>query len=368
MQQGASYEFMELVAICKGDSLDESNNLTHAEAVQRAKAIMKERKNMPLNITKGKIPKGQKIIIYGEAGVGKTTLASQFPNPLFGDAEDSTRNLDVPRVNINDYDEAINFLKEVKNEKFDTIVIDTVDWLENAIVKKFEIKIQKNNDYGRSYIELKERFATIIDLLNAIVESGKNVVLLAHNMLNKIELPDELGQFDRHEMKLTKQVKPLLTEWADAVLFMFRKVNVEMSATGKAKATGGKQRRIITDDNSICIAKNRWGLTNEIDADIKHIAPYLLKRNGEATEASANPASAYNEGTNPDQPEQPKTPLEHLAGELELIGVKQADFLQYLYSRGKVPAGTNFENIPEELIKTMLSDDVWPKIEKSLKK
>ena len=355
---------MELVAICKGDSSDESNNLTHAEAVQRAKAIMKERKNMPLNITIGKIQKGQKIIIYGEAGVGKTTLASQFPNPLFGDAEDSTRNLDVPRVNINDYDEAINFLKEVKNEKFDTIVIDTVDWLENAIVKKFEIKIQKNNDYGRSYIELKERFAAIIDLLNAVVESGKNVVLLAHNMLNKIELPDELGQFDRHEMKLTKQVKPLLTEWADAVLFMFRKVNVEMSATGKAKATGGKQRRIITDDNSICIAKNRWGLTSEIDADIKYIAPFLLAA-GKDTERTEKPKEAIEEET--DQPEQPKTPLQHLAGELELIGVKQADFLQYLYTKGKVEPGTNFENIPEELIKTMLSDNVWPKIEKSLK-
>ena len=360
--QGASCEFMELVAICKGDSFDESNNLTHAEAVERAKAIIKERKNMALNITKGKIHKGQKIIIYGEAGVGKTTLASQFPNPLFGDAEDSTRNLDVPRVNINDYDDAINFLKEVKNEKFDTIVIDTVDWLENATVKKFEIKIQKNNDYGRSYIELKERFTTIIDLLNAIVESGKNVVLLAHNMLNKIELPDELGQFDRHEMKLTKQVKPLLTEWADAVLFMYRKVNVEISSTGKAKATGGKQRRIIADDNSICIAKNRWGLTSEIDADIKYIAPFLVetgKYPAEPTPKAAEPMS-----------ELPpvKTPLEHLEGELEFIGVSKAEFLQYLYTRGKVAPGTNFEEIPEQLINTMLSDDIWPKIEKSLKK
>lgn len=351
---GASYEFMELVAICKGDSFDETNNLTHAEAVQRAKAIIE--KNMALNITKGKIQKGQKIIIYGEAGVGKTTLASQFPNPLFGDAEDSTRNLDVPRVNINDYDDAINFLKEVKSENFSTIVIDTVDWLENAIVKKFEIKIQKNNDYGRSYIELKERFAAIIDLLNAVVESGKNVVLLAHNMLNKIELPDELGQFDRHEMKLTKQVKPLLTEWADAVLFMFRKVNVEMSATGKAKATGGKQRRIITDDNSICIAKNRWGLTSEIDADIKNILPYL-----------PSPEPAKPQGGQSEIPPQ-KTPIEHLEGELELIGVSKADFLQYLYSRGKVAVGTNFEDIPESLVNVMLQEDVWEKIEKSLKK
>ena len=38
-----------------------------------------------MNITRGKQAKAQRVIIYGTEGIGKSTLASQFPNPLFID-------------------------------------------------------------------------------------------------------------------------------------------------------------------------------------------------------------------------------------------------------------------------------------------
>ena len=36
-----------------------------------------------MNITIGKIKSAQKVVIYGPEGIGKSTFASQFPNPLF---------------------------------------------------------------------------------------------------------------------------------------------------------------------------------------------------------------------------------------------------------------------------------------------
>ena len=36
-----------------------------------------------MNITRGKIKSAQKVVIYGPEGIGKSTFASQFPNPLF---------------------------------------------------------------------------------------------------------------------------------------------------------------------------------------------------------------------------------------------------------------------------------------------
>ncbi len=51
-----------------------------------------------LNIKNGKIPRPQKVVIYGAEGVGKTTLAAQFPDPLFIDTESGTAHMDVRRI------------------------------------------------------------------------------------------------------------------------------------------------------------------------------------------------------------------------------------------------------------------------------
>lgn len=48
---------------------------------------------MKIEITKGKIPKAERVVIYGPEGIGKSTFASQFPDPLFIDTEGSTNEL-----------------------------------------------------------------------------------------------------------------------------------------------------------------------------------------------------------------------------------------------------------------------------------
>ena len=40
-----------------------------------------------MNITKGKLPGAKKVVIYGPEGIGKSTFASKFPNPVFIDTE-----------------------------------------------------------------------------------------------------------------------------------------------------------------------------------------------------------------------------------------------------------------------------------------
>ena len=50
-----------------------------------------------MNITSGKIMSAQKVVIYGPEGIGKSTMASKFPNPLFCDVEGGTKRLDVRR-------------------------------------------------------------------------------------------------------------------------------------------------------------------------------------------------------------------------------------------------------------------------------
>ncbi len=57
--------------------------------------------------------------------------------------------------------------------------------------------------------------------------------------MRKFEQPDEMGAYDRWEMKLTKQVAPLIKEWADMVLFANYKIYVVATdKEGKTQSPG----------------------------------------------------------------------------------------------------------------------------------
>ena len=46
-------------------------------------------------ITTGRIEGARKVVIYGPEGIGKSTFAAQFPDPLFIDTEGSTKTMDI---------------------------------------------------------------------------------------------------------------------------------------------------------------------------------------------------------------------------------------------------------------------------------
>lgn len=368
----ANYEFLETLAICKGDSFDERNNLNHAEAYERAVQIFKsqnERNNM--NIITGKIAKAQKIIIYGEPGAGKSTLASQFPNMLLVDVEHSSEHIDVPRVLVDDWDALLKTLDECATSEFETIAVDTLDVVESFCATKYSIKILAPKDYGRSFVQLEEIFKEqIMPRLEKIINAGKNVVLLAHNELKKVELPDQDGQFDRHEMRLTKRVKALFEGWCDSLLFIYRKTFVEESDSGKMKAKGGKKRWIESNSNTFCVAKTRWnGLDDNFEVGIAKILPFLPNaKSGEV----AKPAEAAEAEVSPDASEAaPMTPQQRLSNLLALGNFTEAEMLAYLYGKNKratafVAPGTEFKDIPADLIERMTKPKNWEKIEASL--
>ena len=51
-----------------------------------------------MKITRGKIQKAKKVVVYGPEGIGKSTFAARFPNPVFIDTEGSTSAMDVARL------------------------------------------------------------------------------------------------------------------------------------------------------------------------------------------------------------------------------------------------------------------------------
>ena len=91
---------------------------------------------MNFEITTGKIPSAVKVVLYGPEGIGKSTLASQFPNPLYIDTEGSTKHMNVRRLPTPQTWE--DLMQEIQYviahpEVCRTLVIDTADWAEKLI-------------------------------------------------------------------------------------------------------------------------------------------------------------------------------------------------------------------------------------------
>lgn len=236
-----------------------------------------------MKITKGKRARAQKVVIYGTEGIGKSSLASKFPEPLFIDTEGSTDNMDVARLDkptswimLNNQ---IAFIK-ANPTVCKTLVIDTIDWAESLCVDNLCAMHGKKGiedfGYGNGYVYAKEEMGRFLNKLQDLIEIGINVVLTAHAQIRKFELPDEMGSYDKYELKLGKktssQTAPLVKEWADLLLFCNYKTYLISQEKSTKKKAQGNQRVMYTEHNPAWDAKNRHGLPSELPLDYASIA------------------------------------------------------------------------------------------------
>lgn len=222
-----------------------------------------------------------KTVLYGPEGIGKSTFASHFPDPVFIDTEGGTKRLNIQRLpQPTSWAMLLDEVAEVRKGSIPcgTLVLDTADWAERLaiahICTKAKVDGLEGFGYGKGYTYLKEEFGRLLDALEEVLNAGHNVVVLAHAAITKFEQPDDIGSYDRWSMKTTKQVAPLLREWCDLLLFANYKTYVEKSGSGpnaKNKASGG--RRVLYTTHTPCWdAKNRFDLPDEVPFEFASIA------------------------------------------------------------------------------------------------
>ncbi len=239
-----------------------------------------------MRIIRGKIPCAKKVVIYGPEGIGKSTFAAQFPDPVFIDTEGSTKDMDVARFEKPSswtmLMEQIRYIK-MNPSTCKTLVVDTADWAEQMCVadlcSRYGKKGVEDFGYGNGYVYAKEEFGRFLNALEEVVDAGIHVILTAHAHMRKFEQPDELGSYDRWEMKLGKktssQTSPLVKEWADMVLFAnYKTWSIATDDKGKKRKAQGGARVMYTSHHPCWDAKNRYGLPEEVPFEyhsIRHI-------------------------------------------------------------------------------------------------
>ena len=232
-----------------------------------------------MKIVKGKQAAPVRCVLYGVEGIGKTTLAAQFPTPLFLDTEDGTKQLEVDRVACQDWPSLRGAVAELAVEKhgYQTIVIDSIDWAERALVefvcKQDGKKSIEDYGFGKGYTVVAEHMGRFVEGLDNLHRAGLHVLLVAHAKVQRTSPPDQTDGYDRYELRLSKQVSPIVKEWADALLFANYRMRLIEGSDGKRKAIGGKDRVVYAERAAAYDAKNRYGLGEELPMTIEALAP-----------------------------------------------------------------------------------------------
>ena len=234
-----------------------------------------------MKIVKGIVPTPRRIMLYGEHGVGKGTWASKAPGAFFLDIEGGLNDIDCERTeklgSARAVSEAVTWL--IHNEHdYKTLVVDTVDWLEQLIHKQIvsdeanpKIKSIADIGYGKGYSRAVPIWNWFLNQFEQLRSQKKMaIILLSHAKVERYESP-ESESYDRYSPDLHKSSSSMIQEWCDEVLFASTRVYTKKQDEGfnrsRNVAVGGKERYIRTSESASSIAKNRLNLPPELPLD-----------------------------------------------------------------------------------------------------
>ena len=226
-----------------------------------------------------------KVIVYGQPGIGKTSLAAGAGAVLVDCENGAGAIAGLIRTPYLESWPAIRdaiqaFLALDPGSLPPAIAIDTGDWLIRRIVEYVCVDLDDKkpgdvtNTLGGahgSFFKAREIVENIISrdlfpMLNLLTSRGCVIILLAHASNEKITTPEG------GEMKMAipdfpaKGILPLFLEWADAVLY-----------AKKDQATG--ERVVITEGDYLITAKNRYSLPSVLPLAWDQIIAAMTKTN-----------------------------------------------------------------------------------------
>ena len=185
-------------------------------------------------------------LIHGLSGLGKTTWAASFPDPVIVQTEDGCADIEVASTPVaTKWDSVLAVLNELASPDvehgYKTVVLDSADHFEGLVYKALHLE-SFPSDYGRGEVECTRRFKMMMDSLISCRARGLNVVIIAHSALKSVQ--DPFGNsYDRYSPKLSKRNNALVTEMVDEIGFARQQIfmaeaKVKFGTQTVAKSTG----------------------------------------------------------------------------------------------------------------------------------
>ena len=188
---------------------------------------------------------GVKVLVYGQAGAGKTSLVKTLPNPIVLSAEGgllSIQDADLPFIEIGDMDtlkEAYSWLAGSDEAKqYQSVALDSISEIAEVVLNA-EKKATK--DPRQAYGAMQEQMADIIRAFRDL--PGRHVYMSAK--LEKTQ--DEMGRVLYAPSMPGNKTGQALPYFFDEVLAL----RVEKDGEGVT------QRALMCDSDGLWLAKDR---------------------------------------------------------------------------------------------------------------
>jgi len=183
----------------------------------------------------------QTFLIYGENRIGKSTLASRFPNAIFAACEPGHKQLEIYKQDIRSWEEFIKFCGALVKEEhnFETIVIDPIKRLMTFC--SAYVCAQRNIEYpgdmpmGKGWYFLAQEFDRVIEKLRNL---GYCIVFIGHSKLIEINHGRNVKPYNRTIFNMSGQTRDIVVNATDHTLFLDKEVR------------GDEEIRIIRTRNS----------------------------------------------------------------------------------------------------------------------
>lgn len=207
-----------------------------------------------------------------------TTWASMAPKPVFIFTEKGKGRLSVSNFPLatkwDDVREALEVLYREDHE-FESVVIDSLDWLERLIWDQLcrENGFSNIEDfgYGKGYVKALSLWSEFLRLVNQLHERKNMIVILVGHSIVKTFNSPTTENFDQYRLHLHEKAAALLKEWADCVFFANYEIKVRKSedgfgkSKGKAVTNGSEIPRLMhTVERPAYWAKNRYSLPDTL--------------------------------------------------------------------------------------------------------
>lgn len=236
------------------------------------------------------VPRAPRMTIYGKPGIGKSTLAAQFPKPLFLLTEETGLIGATSLPIVSSFEQMWSNIKELIAEEelpFQTIVIDSISKLDALLVKYILDKEPPTKNgkpptlnsagggYGAGVLMAQSLYRALKALLDKFQDKGITVIYISHYVVTKVKSPDS-EDYDMASIVMNHdRSREIFIDDVDAVLFCKLRSHFTETESGRTliKTTG--DRVIMTGSHEAHISKNRYGMPSEIPMNYAEIAKYI---------------------------------------------------------------------------------------------